>query len=507
MKKSSRIRNLFNLAILPFNLFFKGLFWVARNLKTIIGLPFKLMGYLWENFMGLFKFSIAFKFSFYYSLMFAVLLLLTSFAIVFGFKMYVTAEESRNLKDLSVFLQTQVMQGEAIPTKQFETAEAMENLKVRLTDANGTILYGAKPSQPNFFPVFSEPEDSDPDDSDPDGSFFSMGTLQIREDFPSETPLYSLLLQKDLTLQNEYLAILFGILALFNLTGIVVISITGSRLSRRMLQPIRTMTEAVKRITVTDLDTKLDTKGTKDELKDLALTFNDMTRRIKEAYERQNQFVSDASHELRTPISVVQGYADMLERWGKNDPEVLDESISAIRDEARSMKDLTEKLLYLARTDKTLIKSDKTEFDMEELMDEIARETRMIDTSHDIRCESEKPLPILASRKSIKQALRIFIDNSRKFTPEGGIITLRAYNKKNKIILEIEDTGIGIPKKDIPLIFNRFYRVDKSRSKKMGGSGLGLSIAKWIVEEHEGRILVKSKEGEGTRMSMVLPYK
>lgn len=502
MKRPSRAGNLIRVLLLPF----KGLFIVLKNLPRLFSFPFRLAAYLWESLVSLFKFSIAFKFSFYYSLMFAALLIFTSGAVLFGFRLYVTLEATRDLKGLGTFVEARLAENGTVPGRELDAVVALEALDIRLEGPSGETLYGKERAAGSlFFPFAREDEVFEPPEEEP--GFPALEAVEMDLEFPEEAPRYRLFLRKDLAEQNGYLAMLFTILAVFDLVGVTAIFIAGSRTSKRMLRPLRTMTDAVKNITVNDLDAKLDVKGAKDELKELAVTFNDMTGRIKDAYDRQNQFVSDASHELRTPIAVIQGYADMLDRWGKNDPEILDESVQAIRGEARSMKDLTEKLLYLARSDRNMIQSDKTEFDMGELMEEIARETRMIDSSHQIDCEAEKPLPVLASRKSLKQALRIFIDNSRKFTPPEGRILLRAYNKKNKIVLEVEDTGIGIPKKDIPLIFNRFYRVDKSRSKKMGGSGLGLSIAKWIVDEHGGRILVKSKEGEGTRMSVVLPYR
>jgi len=502
MKKTSRKTSNLKLIFMPFVILLKGLFLLLKNFGKIILFPFKALHYLFETFSSLFKFSIGFKFSFYYSAMFVLLLVFTSFAIVFGFRAYVEIEETKSLDDFSSFLQERILENESSGEKYIDTAVSVENMEVYLLDASGDIIYSGKPQENDSLNPFHE-ELSLPQDK----TFFALGTIEMKQSFPEESPSYTLVLSKNLIRQNRYLAMLLFVLFIFDAIGIFFITITGSKMGRRMMLPIKNMTDSIKHITVNDLDTKLDAKGAKDELKELAITFNEMTKRIKDSYEQQNQFVSDASHELRTPISVILGYADMLDRWGKNDPEVLDESVLAIREESLSMKDLTEKLLYLARTDRNMIRSEKAEFDMHELIEEIARETRLIDTNHNILCECEENMPVSANRKAIKQAIRIFIENSRKFTPDDGRITLRSYNKKNKIVLEVEDTGIGIPKGDIPLIFNRFYRVDKSRSKKMGGSGLGLSIAKWIIDEHDGRILVKSKEGEGTRMSIVLPYK
>ncbi len=140
-------------------------------------------------------------------------------------------------------------------------------------------------------------------------------------------------------------------------------------------------------------------------------------------------------------------------------------------------------------------------------MDEIVRETRLINSSHNIINESNDNILVFADYKLLKQALRIFIDNSLKFTPENGQITIGSHINKNKIVITVEDTGLGIPKEDIPYIFDRFYRVDKSRTKDKGGTGLGLSIAKWIIKEHKGRIEIKSRVNIGTKISISISGK
>ncbi|WP_246615380.1 HAMP domain-containing sensor histidine kinase [Clostridium thailandense] len=307
--------------------------------------------------------------------------------------------------------------------------------------------------------------------------------------------------------KDDYLSILIAILATCNIIGLIVIIIIGSRASKKFLSPVYTMTETVKEISINALDKRLDVRGSKNELKDLAKTFNDMLDRLQVSVEKQNQFVSDASHELRTPISVIQGYASLLDRWGKNDKEVLEESIEAIKSESESMKDLIEKLLFLARGDKHSQKVEKQKFMLNELIDEILKETKMIDTSHDIQGEYNYVLEINADKKLVKEALRVFIDNSTKYTPEGGSIRLDSYRKDDNVIITIGDTGMGISDKDLPHIFDRFYRADKSRTKTNGGTGLGLAIAKWIIDQHNGEIEVWSKVDIGTVVKISLPLK
>ncbi|WML34707.1 HAMP domain-containing sensor histidine kinase [Clostridium sp. OS1-26] len=305
-------------------------------------------------------------------------------------------------------------------------------------------------------------------------------------------------------INSDYLSILGAILAGCNIIGLIIIIIIGSRASKKFLSPVETMTKTVKEISINALDKRLDVRGSKNELKDLAKTFNDMLDRIQKSVDQQNQFVSDASHELRTPISVIQGYVNLLNRWGKNDKEILEESILAIKSESENMKDLVEQLLFLARGDKNTQKIEKQNFMLNELIQEILKETKLIDSAHQIENEYSQEFEINADRKLIKEAIRIFIDNSIKYTPEGGTIKLDSYKKNDKAVITIGDTGTGISSEDLPYIFDRFYRADKSRTKTNGGTGLGLAIAKWIIDNHDGTVDVWSKPDIGTVIKVTL---
>jgi len=312
---------------------------------------------------------------------------------------------------------------------------------------------------------------------------------------------------KNITKENEYWGIFSLIIFLVNIISLIVNLVIGSKASKKMLLPIKDMTKTTEAISISALETRLNVSTSHDELKDLAQTINKMLDGIQTSYEQQNQFVSDASHELRTPIAVIQGYANMLYRWGKDDKEVLEESITAIRGEAEDMQLLVEKLLFLARSDKNTQKIQKEYFHINELVDEIIKETKLIDAFHEIKTDLNEKASIYADKKLLKQALRVFIDNSIKYNPKGGTIILNSYIKKKNLMIEIIDTGIGITKEELPFIFNRFYRCDKSRAKESGGTGLGLSIAKWIIGKHNGSIVVESRPEIGTTIKIGLPIK
>lgn len=304
---------------------------------------------------------------------------------------------------------------------------------------------------------------------------------------------------------QDYVYLLGTILLAFNLAGILAIIIIGSGVSRRLLAPIISMTKTVQEISFNHLNRRIDVSGSKNELKDLARTFNEMLDRIQKSVDLQNRFVSDASHELRTPISVIQGYANLLARWGKDDRSVLEESISALQSEAENMNHLIEELLFLARDDSGNLKVTIENFKLSEVIKEILYETDMIDKNHQFISEKNEEFFIQADKKLLKEAIRIIIDNSIKYTPQGGTVKLNCYHKNNKGIISIEDTGIGISKTDLPNIFTRFYRADESRTKEKGGTGLGLTIAKRIIDNHQGKINVWSEINEGTIFRIELP--
>jgi signal transduction histidine kinase len=252
------------------------------------------------------------------------------------------------------------------------------------------------------------------------------------------------------------------------------------------------------------LDTRIQVDDTQEELKNLARAINSMLDRINESYRAQVRFVSDASHELRTPISVIQGYANLLDRWGKNDEKTLQESINAIKDEAANMKDLVEQLLFLARGDNNTIMLQAETFNLADLAREVFAETKMIDATHIFEVKASD-VWVSADRALIKQATRILVDNAVKYTDPGGQITLSTGFEDGYAKLKVTDNGIGIPPEIVPRIFDRFYRADESRARATGGAGLGLSISKWITSRHGGFMEVLSREGLGTKISIVLP--
>ena len=300
-------------------------------------------------------------------------------------------------------------------------------------------------------------------------------------------------------------SILFWVFVCADLYRVVAFLRRRNRLNRKVLKPITDMAEKAATLSASNLSDRISVDGAKNELKDLALVINGMLDRIEVSYNSQKQFVSDASHELRTPIAVIQGYVGMLERWGKTDKEVLDEGIAAISQEAASMKELVERLLFLARHDKKTLMLEMEAFDPLEVMSEIHREAKMLSSVHCFRLDPAQNARINGDKDMIKQLMRILLDNAIKYTPEGGSITLGVRREGRSCVLSVSDTGAGISAEELPRVFDRFYRCDEARKSQTSGHGLGLSIARIIVSAHGGKLKVRSKVGVGTTFFVSLP--
>ena len=243
------------------------------------------------------------------------------------------------------------------------------------------------------------------------------------------------------------------------------------------------------------------------EMQGLETAINNMLARTQETYREQSRFVSDASHELRTPIAVIQGYADMLHRWGKDDETVLEEGISAIQSESTHMKKLIEQLLFLARGDNGRNQLTMETVDISQMLAEVYEESKMIHPDRQWRLDADTSIYVTGDADMLKQTARILVDNAVKYTKEGDKISLRTRMKDGSPCFEVQDNGIGIKQEDLAHIFDRFFRSDPARARATGGTGLGLSIAKWIVERHGGYFDVFSREEFGTRIGVVLPQK
>lgn len=332
--------------------------------------------------------------------------------------------------------------------------------------------------------------------------------LVIHKDrtFSVDEKKYQAEFQYDLTASYlNFFQILWKILILYGIVVLLIIK-SGKKSDIKLFEPLRIMSATANRLTVNNLDCeRLNIEGTKNELKDLASVINAMLDRLETSYESQKQFVSDASHELRTPIAVIQGYANLLSRWGTTNEEVLHESIEAIQNEARSMQDLVEKLLFLSRHDMKTLKLNKRRFNMRLVVEDMVKETKLVAVNRTINNPVMEDVIVYGDKQSLKQAIRIFIENAIKYTHDGDEITIQCQKVNEDCVITVKDTGIGMTKKDIDHIFDRFYRSDYVRNQNISGHGLGLSLAKLIILAHTGRIKIRTQFKVGTSFIITIP--
>ncbi|WP_238883938.1 HAMP domain-containing sensor histidine kinase [Clostridium sp. YIM B02551] len=462
------------------------------------------------------RLSIVLKLNTMYTLRLIGMLIFFNIAIsiIYGYAVYKT-NKSKVIESVSYISQIQKQQKD-LPTGIIEGVGHTEGINYYFYDENNNLMYANNSETAELInTVFKiDNENSLKTNENPFNSKEALNKkintlLNINyvyeKRLTTENGDIKVVAQYGFAKELNELKIILSILILVEVVLILLSLSKATKGTKKILKPIDEMNNTVKNITINELNTRLNISGTQNELKDLSITVNDMLDRIQKSYEVQNQFVSDASHELRTPIAVIQGYVKLLDRWGKEDQKVLQESIDAIKSEAENMKKLVENLLFLARGDKNTQDINFEIFTLENLMEEILKDTQLIDSNHNIILERNDSVEIYGDRKLIKQMLRIFIDNSIKYTPIDGTIKLNSYLEKKEVLILIEDNGIGISEEDLPKIFNRFYRADESRTRETGGTGLGLSIARWIVKSHKGQISVKSALDKGTKIIISLP--
>lgn len=277
-------------------------------------------------------------------------------------------------------------------------------------------------------------------------------------------------------------------------------------IAKRIMKPVVKMTETAKHISSSNLDSLIPLKNNGDEIDELAMTFNDLFKRLKIDFDRERQFTSDVSHELKTPVAVILGQANLLRRWGKDDPAQLDKSIGTIISETKSMEAIIQNLLQMTRIESGRILPSKEEFLLSELTSKIQQELPALDNSAEINFNFDDSLKIITDFELLHQVLMIVISNSLKFCPKPLVLNFKAASQKDSITISISDNGPGFKESTLPHVFERFYRGDDAHTRSAGGSGLGLSIAQTIVESLGGTITASNDEmTKGAKLTVSLP--
>ncbi len=305
---------------------------------------------------------------------------------------------------------------------------------------------------------------------------------------------------------NSQLSSFLKVLGYSALAVVVLVGVGFFAFSSRVFKPVEKIAHIALSIGESDLNKRINVTGD-DEIGRLAATLNGMIERLEVAFDRQRQFTSDASHELRTPLAVIQAESTLaLDK--KRSPEEYRRSLEVVSQEVNFMTGVIDKLLLLARTENGRDQPITAELiDVNRLVGEIASALSPLaeENQLDVKVVSQASLIIKGDRIKIRQLFLNILENAIKYTPRGGNIWVRCERSGQSALISIKDSGIGIQEEHLPYIFQRFYRVDKSRSRTHGGTGLGLAIAKSIAESHGGKIEVESQAGQGSNFRVILP--
>ena len=289
-------------------------------------------------------------------------------------------------------------------------------------------------------------------------------------------------------------------------TVLVLGAVGGYFLSGFMLTSVDRVSSLASRISHTNLKERIKHRGPEDEVKRLADTFDSMLERLESAFESQKQFIQDSSHELRTPIAIAQTNIEVLEMEKRATREDYKQLVGILKLSLQRMNDVNNSLLLLSEATPTQSKWDRVS--MSSLLNEVYREAKAEAKAAGIYFEwqpTDSNLLVRGDAMHLKQAIINLVDNAIKFNRPKGTVKLSAQADGQSVIIQVSDTGIGLSPEDLPYVFERFFRVDKSRSREQGGSGLGLAIVKKIVEDHGGTILAESVTGEGSTFRISLP--
>ncbi|MBM2846405.1 MAG: hypothetical protein HW407_1717 [Bacteroidetes bacterium] len=305
---------------------------------------------------------------------------------------------------------------------------------------------------------------------------------------------------------SELLENLYSIFLILIPIALTVSIIGGLYLANASLRPVDEVTTRARKITAENLDQTIPARTIDDEIGRLITTFNDMINRLHDSFAQVRQFSADASHELRTPLTILRGEIEISLRSPKT-PEEYRRTLESSLEEILRMSSIINNLMTLAKADQGAYEAHFTEVNLADLVNELFSDSEILAEPKKIHVSllTNPPITIVGDKERLRQLFLNIIDNAVKYTPEGGSVTLAVEQQNGTALFHVADTGIGIPPYDIDKVFDRFYRVDKARSRDLGGTGLGLSIAKWIAELHRGTITVQSEVDKGSIFTVHLP--
>jgi heavy metal sensor kinase len=287
---------------------------------------------------------------------------------------------------------------------------------------------------------------------------------------------------------------------------LLVAGLGGFALARKSLSPVVEMSNQAQRMGATNLRERLTISNPTDELGRLASTFNELLSRLEQSFEKMRVFMADASHELRTPLAIIRGEADVALSQERSTAEYK-ESLLIVQDEARRLSGIVDDMLALARADAGQHPLQSRDLYLNDVVDDTCRAMQVLAARKGVMLlvEPMPDIPFVGDEDLLRRLMLNLLDNGIKYTPLGGSVTVKLVAGPPEVQIVVSDTGVGIPAEAAPHVFERFYRVERARSREDGGSGLGLAIAKWVAQAHGGDIKLSSRPGLGTTFTVSLP--
>jgi two-component system OmpR family sensor kinase len=336
------------------------------------------------------------------------------------------------------------------------------------------------------------------------------GYRAVARKFTLKGQPYTLVILQSLHPQNEMLEEVRATFAWVIPISIFLASLGGYFLARKSLAPVMAMSSQAGRISAKNLHERLPIQNAKDELGRLAASFNELLERVDQSFERQRRFMSDASHELRTPAAILRGESEVALSRTERPAEEYRESLAVLHAEAQRLTQIVEDLFTLTRADAGQYPLSPHEFYLDELVADCTHAARSLASAKQISltCEVPEELLIRADEALLRRMILNLLDNAIKYTPAGGRVTVSCGRSGAEYALSVTDSGPGIPAELQQRVFERFFRVDKARTRSEhdgGGAGLGLSIARWIAEAHHGRLILVRSDASGSTFSALLP--
>jgi heavy metal sensor kinase len=461
--------------------------------------------------------SIRFRLTVWYAGLLAGLLALFGVSIYIGLRHYLRSHLTDSLTKEAQQIGETLLVNVRLSGEEYVADEIKEHLApeingifVRVTRPNGSTLYeSGQPRDGSFDPGKISPARSD----------LLEASIRV-EHLSGEADLMvcavpfrtregsSFVIEAGAPLEQSE-SVLHGLLLTFSvgLPLVVTVAIAGGYfLMRRALAPVGEITRTAEQITSRNLGERLPEATTGDELQALSVALNRMISRIEHSFRHMNRFTADASHELRTPLTVLRGELEAVAQR-QDIPTDARETIESALEESERLSKIVESLLAISRLDAGEALMTRERFDLAELVADTVEQMRLLaeDKRITLSCFAKDAVQVEGDPGRLKQVVVNLADNAIKYTNEGGSVDIRVAAVDGKALLEVSDSGLGIPSEALPHVFERFYRVDKARSRQMGGAGLGLSIVKSICEAHGGRISVESTEGTGSRFTVELP--